>query len=219
MHQFKAAIFDMDGLLLDSEILAFKSFRQTSEKHNLGDLDDLFRQLLGTNHETGQALLRQGLNNDALFEQFSTDWMEQYRKITSEKPVPLKPGVEQLLGHCEQLGLMTAVATSTHTEQATSRLDASGILHFFSYVVGGDQVNRSKPKPDIYQFAAAKLDAEVDDCIAFEDSHNGVLAAISAGMTVVQIPDLVQPNEELLKLGPIVLKSLNEVIDFRFQRA
>lgn len=213
MRQFKAAIFDMDGLLLDSEKLALESFRQISTKHQLGNQDELFRRLLGTNHGAGQVLLRKGLDNDALYEQFSADWVVRYRELIDEKPVPVKKGVENLLKHCKKLGIPTAVATSTQTDLAISRLQASSILHFFVSVIGGDQVERSKPEPDIYQLAAEKLETPVSDCIAFEDSFNGVRAAISAGMTVVQIPDLVQPNEELLKLGPIVLTSLDEVIN------
>lgn len=216
MQHFKAAIFDMDGLLLDSEKLALESFRQISTELKLGNQDELFRQLLGTNHGAGQALLRRGLNNDALYEQFSADWVVRYRELIDEKPVAVKKGVENLLKHSKKLGIATAVATSTQRALAISRLEASSILHHFDAVIGGDQVERSKPEPDIYQLAAEKLETPVSECIAFEDSFNGVRAAISAGMTVVQIPDLVQPNEELLRLGPIVLTSLDDVISYQF---
>ncbi len=216
MQQFKAAIFDMDGLLIDSEVLAFETFRQTAIMHDLGDRDELFRQLLGTNHDTGQALLREGLGDDELYNEFDASWTTLYAAATTEKPVPLKPGVIELLKHCKQLGLFTAVATSTHTEHAVSRLEASGIHRYFHCVVGGDQVTRSKPEPDIYQYAAKRVGTDVNECIAFEDSKNGVRAAIAAGMTVVQIPDLVQPDNELLQLGPIVLSNLHEVITYPF---
>jgi beta-phosphoglucomutase-like phosphatase (HAD superfamily) len=90
------------------------------------------------------------------------------------------------------------------------------LLDYFEIVIGGDQVERGKPDPDIYLKAASALSAAPSKCLALEDSTNGVKAAVAAGMTVVQIPDLVQPNEELLQLGHIVLSSLADVPKYNF---
>ena len=110
-----------------------------------------------------------------------------------------------------------AVATSTRTEWAKVKLSDSGILHYFDKIIGGEQVSNSKPDPEIYLRAASELSSEPSKSLALEDSPNGVKSAVAAGLTVIQISDLVQPDENLLKMGHIVLGSLAEVQDYDFQ--
>ncbi len=217
MHQFKAAFFDMDGLLLDSESLAFDAFLSTCKIFELGDLSDLFFRLVGTNSTLGDVILEQGLKGVSDFKQFNLKWDSEYKKLTEGKPIPLKAGVAELLHHLESIGTPMAVATSTNTESAKSKLEASGVLSYFEFVVGGDEVENSKPVPDAYLKAASKMFLRPEGCLAFEDSANGVRSAVSAGMNVVQIPDLVQPDSELLKLGHVVLGSLADVLRFDFE--
>ncbi len=150
------------------------------------------------------------------FEDFRLAWAKEYQKLTEGRPLPLKKGVEELLGHIEKMGKPMAVATSSDHERARAKLQHSGILHFFDHIVGGDQVRRSKPDPEIYLKAASALMSEPSRCLAFEDSENGVKAALAAGMTVVQIPDLVFPDEKLLALGHIVLGSLADMLEYEF---
>ncbi|MFP6806562.1 MAG: HAD family phosphatase [Pseudomonadales bacterium] len=216
MRDFKAAIFDMDGLMLDSERLALNAFQATCSTLELGDLSWLFKRCVGTNAALGRSILKDGLKGIANHMEFGSIWDDNYRKLIEERPVPLKDGVEQLLRHLQSVGIRTAVATSTKTGRAESKLQASGIIDYFEIIVGGDQVVNGKPEPDIYIKAAAELSQVPGDCIALEDSANGVRSALSAGMTVVQIPDLFQPDEPLLAMGHIVLRSLSDVVDHDF---
>lgn len=218
MQNFIATIFDMDGLLLDSERLALKTFQATCSNFNLGDMTDLFKRCIGANAKLGESILENGLKGIADFREFGREWTEAYHKATEEKAIPLMNGVEQLLKHIEILGIPMAVATSTETDRAQAKLRASGILDYFKIIVGGDQVSKSKPNPDIYLKAASELSSDPHRCLALEDSANGVKAAMAAGMTVVQIPDLIQPDEELLKMGHIVLSSLADVPEYDFKR-
>jgi beta-phosphoglucomutase-like phosphatase (HAD superfamily) len=121
-----------------------------------------------------------------------------------------------LLEHVSSLGIPTAVATSTRTERAREKLLRAGVLDRFHEVVGGDQVAHSKPSPDIYLRVAELLRVRPRGCLALEDSDNGVRAALAAGMTVVQIPDLLSPSADVLELGHIVLTSLAEVAEYPF---
>lgn len=215
MKHFNAVIFDMDGLLLDSETLALSAFEATCARFELGDLSHLFRQLIGTNQTLGRELLREGLAGIMDDEVFSAAWQEAYLKLTA-KPVPLMPGVRAFLQHTTDLAIPMAVATSTATEKAEAKLTNTGIRDYFRFIVGGDQVTQSKPAPDIYLKAASALAVEPHNCLALEDSANGVKAAVAAGMTVVQIPDLVPPDAQLLALGHIVLGSMAEVPEYDF---
>jgi HAD superfamily hydrolase (TIGR01509 family) len=216
MNRFDAVICDMDGLLLDSERIALDTFLETCEQVGLGDETDLFIRLIGTNAQQGRRILREGLEGKTEHEVFDRKWKETYDEVTRSEPIPLKDGVIELLDHVKSLDLPMAVATSTGTDRAEEKLRHSGILAYFSLIVGGDRVVRSKPNPDIYVKAAECLNVDPRKCLALEDSENGVKSALEAGLTVIQIPDLVEPSQDMGQLGHIILDSLKDVPCFKF---
>ena len=216
MHNFKAVIFDMDGLLIDSETLALETFQSTCAQYKLGDMSELFKRLIGTNMALSKSILHSELPAEIILSEFIQVWDNAYLKATSRGPVALMPGVARLLKQLQLQGMPMAVATSSKTQRARQKLSHSGILDYFAFIIGGDQVVQSKPQPDIYLKAAAQLAVAPAACLAFEDSKNGVKAAFAAGMTVVQIPDLVAADDELLALGHIILQRIDDVLDFNF---
>ncbi len=216
MKNFAAVIFDLDGLLLDSERLILETFQATCQELSIPDLSDLFKRCIGANMQVGQAILKAGMEGIIDFEHFNKSWKSRYALILNGDPIPEKQGASDLLNHISSLGLPMVVATSSQTERALLKLEKSNLLHHFKDVVGGDQVERSKPNPDIFLQAANKAGMPATECLAFEDSDNGVRAAVAAGMTVIQVPDLVQPSPELLELGHIVLPSLMDSVDYNF---
>lgn len=156
------------------------------------------------------------LNGLVDFRLFCQMWDKKYERLIKERSIPLKKGALELLNHFRLNNLPMAVATSTATHSAKAILKNSGIFDFFRIVIGGDQVSKSKPSLDIYLKAAAELSSNPKRCLALEDSANGVKAAFAAGMTVVQIPDLVPPDSELMHLGHILLDDLSDVINYNF---
>ncbi|ASJ71210.1 HAD family hydrolase [Granulosicoccus antarcticus] len=208
-----AAIFDMDGLLIDSETIALRTFQMICDQHQLGDQFSLYQQLLGTNDATTLIILSNHLPAAISVEAFMQDWMSLYEEQTLTA-VPLMNGVLELLDYLEASGIPKSVATSTRTELAHSKLSNSGILHRFTHVTCGDQVDNGKPAPDIYLKAAQRLQVDPARCLALEDSPIGVTAALAAGMQVIQIPSLVQPDAETIALGHKILNDLHEVIHY-----
>lgn len=206
---FEAAIFDMDGLLLDTERLSRDAFVECSLHFGLEGAGDFFENLIGLNAKKSNALIETFLGGHVPLQTFETKWIGLYKEYLSGD-IPVKAGVEALLSHFEQIELPCAVATSTRNESAQKYLGRAELLSFFQLIVGGDQVNNGKPSPDIYILAAEKIGVSPEKCIAFEDSENGVRAAVGAGMTVVQVPDLIQPSEDLKLLGHIVAETLLE---------
>ena len=207
-----ATIFDMDGLLIDSERIALGTFQTICDQHGLGDQFSLYLQLLGTNDATTLKILRSTLPAHLSPERFMDTWMTLYVEQT-QVAVPLMNGVLELLDHLDLTSIPKSVATSTRTEHARSKLTNSGILHRFAHVTGGDQVDNGKPAPDIYLKAAQRLQVNPAECLALEDSPNGVKAALAAGMQVIQIPAIVQPDADTIALGHTVLNDLHEVIN------
>ena len=126
----------------------------------------------------------------------------------------VKPGAEELLKFLKQQGYPLAIASSTPTEIVRQELSAAGLLDYFDRIVGGDQVSRSKPNPDIFLRAAELLRTEPSRCIVIEDSFNGIRAAKAAGMRPVMVPDIVQPTDEIRQMAETVCSDLFDVIDY-----
>jgi len=167
---------------------------------------------VGTNEKFHKTRLAEAFSDDINSAQFREDWKGNYAALIADKPIPLLTGVQDLLEWLQASEIICAVATSTAAKTAEQKLEASGIRHFFSTVTGGDQVENSKPSPEIYLKAARSVNANPVNSLALEDSHNGVIAAVAAGMHVVQVPNLVPPSEELLKQKHRVCASLHEVL-------
>ena len=217
MKTFEAIIFDMDGLLLDSERMAYNAFQQTCRQFELGDRNELYMQCIGTNADATKKILSEGLGDDVEFDHFWKICRATYHEAIATKGIPLKEGVTTLLEHISSLNIPAAIATSTQTDIAQTKLQNSGILDYFRIIIGGEQVRKSKPHPDIYLKAVTELAVNASKSLALDDSENGVKSASSAGLTVIQIPDLVQPSAALKQNGHIILDSLQEVVYFDFK--
>lgn len=213
-----AALFDMDGLLLDSERLSLEAYLATIDQYDLGQHDQLphrktFDLLIGANHQVHLKVLDDAFGYYVDSATFQATWEERYLSIVSAGPVPVKPGAHELLRWLDTQGIVCAVATSTNTDAAIRKLTDAGLIGYFRTLTGGDQVTNSKPAPDIYLHAGRSIDADMNRSLGFEDSPNGVRSAVAAGLDVVQVPDLIVPTEELLSLGHRVHDSLLEVRD------
>jgi HAD superfamily hydrolase (TIGR01509 family) len=217
VKQFAGIIFDMDGLLIDSERVALATFQQVCDLLSLGDQSALFLQCVGTNKRRGEEILAAGFAGQVDLHVFTARWDELHDAHTQNNAIPIKAGAVSLLATIRSHGIPMAVATSTETERALHKLRCADIEHYFDHVVGGNQVHRSKPEPDIYLRAAELLAISPASALALEDSENGVLAALAAGMTVVQVPDLVQPSAAFRAKGQHVIRSLNDVANYDFE--
>ena len=213
MTRIIAVIFDMDGLLLDSERMALAAFREACSDFGLGDRTDLFIKSVGLTPAAGEVVIQQGIGGRADHKAFIRCWEEKYHHTTANG-IPLKSGVHSLLAFLAENNIPAGVATSTIHTIALKKLEAAGILDCFQTIVGGDQVQKSKPHPEIYLTASVRLDVKPGNCLALEDSENGVRAAVAAGMQVVQVPDLIPPTDALMRLGHRVMDSLEEVVAF-----
>ena len=199
----EAVVFDLDGLLLDSERVYLEAFNRTRAKLDLTLPADAYLALVGLNLRDLQSRLEVCLPPATSADVFLNAWNREIAALF-QRPVPLKPGVAKLCEHLFGIGTRMAVATSSDAQPAFERIERAGLTRFFSAVVGGDQVKTGKPAPDIYVAAARRLGAAPSRTAAFEDSELGVRAALAAGLTTVQVPDLIQPAEETRRLGHIV---------------
>lgn len=216
MKRFEAIVFDMDGLLLDSERIVLDAFLLVCEHFELGDRTELLKQCIGTNRDYTRARMTEAFGSGVDFNEFQNMWTLKHEEIVGDDAMPLMDGARELLDLIQQLDIPRAVATSTRSAQALDRLEKADLLHYFEFVVGGDQVTNSKPDPEIYLAATQKLGCNPTSCLAFEDSENGVRAALGAGLRVIQVPDLVAPSANVRALGHTILASLQDVPGYNF---
>ncbi|MEO0799367.1 MAG: HAD family phosphatase [Pseudomonadota bacterium] len=200
MSRYAAVIFDMDGLLLDTERVVLRGFEAACDELGCVVGFDVFARMIGRNYRSSRPILEEALAGQVAIETFEAVCRRHVQAIF-EDGVPVKSGVIDLLAHLRKIDMPMAVATSTETARAREKLKKAELLEAFQHVVGGDQVERSKPDPDIYLEAARRLSANPAASVALEDSENGVRAAHAAGMTVIQVPDLIQPSDSLRMLG------------------
>lgn len=206
-----AIVFDMDGTLLDSERIAYETFQQACAQFGMTAQPQLYRRCIGTRGEQTREVLRAAFGPTLALDDFWTRWSDLYRIHAIEQPVPVKTGAIALLSALAAKNIPCAIATSTRRDAALHKLTNAGLLHFFAFVIGGDEVDESKPHPQIYREATRRLTIDPARAWAIEDSDAGVRAAHGAGLQVIQVPDLHPPEEAVAALGHCIVTSLDDV--------
>lgn len=187
---YDAAIFDLDGTLVDTESLMFEAGVIAFDRQGLTLTEGLFASVLGTDGPTGNRILSEALPGVDLAGLTAAWDAEIHRAFAAG--IPAKSGAADLLAQVQQAGVPVAVATSSGRKAAAHKLASSGLARFFEVVVTADDVTQRKPAPDPYLLAARRLGVDPARCIAFEDSAPGTRSALAAGMTVVLVPDMAQ---------------------------
>ncbi|HEX4141330.1 MAG TPA: HAD family phosphatase [Candidatus Methylacidiphilales bacterium] len=210
MSPNSGVIFDMDGLMVDTERIARLAWQQTSHEAGYEMPNDVFSLMIGRSKRDSGELMRQRLGPGFDFERVHTATGILFEKIVARDGLPLKPGIRELLDDLSARKIPLGVATSTRNPVASQRLEQIGLLNCFTVVVTGDQVTRGKPEPDIYLEAVRRLGIDARASYALEDSFAGVRSAHAAGLRVIMVPDLLQPIPEIAALTHAVAKSLHD---------
>lgn len=201
----------MDGLLLDSELVYRRIWQAAGREFGYEISDQMHAQFLGRGRKWAMEYVAEVFGGEFPGAQFSKRLSELEAQYFAENVIEPKPGAVKLVSDLHERNVPLAVATSTKTAAAQQRLGNSGLLEYFRVVIGGDQVSRGKPDPEIFLTTAAKLSVAPEDCLVLEDSESGAEAALAAGMTCFLVPDLKAPSPEMrARLGRI-FNSLLEV--------
>ncbi len=209
----RAALFDMDGLMFDTERLADRVWEQTVPRYGYAFGPDDMALLRGVSYEAGRRALAQRFGPQFPFVQIHAACTAEMRRLLA-RSVPKMPGLDALLAFLRAHGVAMAVASSTNRAQVEEYLDTAGVRGFFGAVLGGDMIERSKPCPDIYLAAARALGVPPEECLVLEDSYNGVRAGAAAGCETVMIPDLAPATDEMRALAACILPGLADVAGY-----
>lgn len=205
-----AILFDMDGLLLDNEQISRASMIEVMREMGYPMTDAIFAELIGVPVDGNRVQLAAHFGAD-----FDYDLMRARQRALNDERYglsrPLRPGAEAIVRLVRELGLPSAVATSSMRQKTISHLTHTGLMPHFDAVVTREDVARGKPHPDLYLAAAAALGVAPAACLALEDSHNGVRAAHAAGVPVIMVPDLLPVTAEMEALALAVADDLDVV--------
>jgi HAD superfamily hydrolase (TIGR01509 family) len=204
-------IFDMDGLMLDTERIYHSTWRTAGAELGYHLSDELLLSTIGRTFPDCYQLLRATLGEHFPLAAFQKLWPVHWHQHVAQYGIPQKPGLVELLDLLDQRGIRKAMATSTTYDEALFTLHAGQIENRFQVIVTGEQVQHGKPAPDIFLEAARRPEVDPRGCLAVEDSEAGVLAAASAGMYTIMVPDTKQPSAEVAVHAKQILPSLYEV--------
>ena len=207
-------IFDMDGLMFDIESIFIKAWDYAGEKIGIGKAGYMTMKTLGMSIQMSKKFWVEEFGNkydEDLLRKYTKEFLQKYY---SENSVPIKQGLYELLEFLKQHNYKLGVASSSPRWEVENHLRDAKIYEYFHSIVCGDMISKSKPEPEIYLKACELLGEIPENCIALEDSKNGLLAAYSAGCKVIMIPDLWQPDEETEKILYAKFNALDNVIEF-----
>lgn len=205
-------IFDMDGTLVDSEVISKRAFEYTLNGLGLEYDDEFLEGFLGGNLKSAKEKLNERYGDNELTELILESKGLVYRRIIKDEGVDLKPGVLELLEFLKEKKYIMAVGTSCNRESAIEKLTNTGIIDYFDYIVAGDDVENGKPSPDIFLKIAEHFNVKPENCMVFEDSRLGIRAAKNAGMMPMLVPDTLNPTNDMLLNAFKILKRIDSAI-------
>ena len=207
-------IFDMDGVIFDTEQFFLDCLRPAAEAVGLKDIDTIAYECIGLTAPETEKRLVSFYGPDAPLEEFRRKTSEIFDARYEAEGFPKKPWIHEILQYLRDEQIPVAVASSTRSDLVRRELEDAGLADFFDIIIGGDMAEKSKPEPDIFLKAAEKLGAKAGDCFVIEDSFNGIRAANAAGMRPLMVPDLLAPDDEIRGLAEKVFPSLKEVQEY-----
>ncbi len=210
----QAFIFDMDGLMLDSERVTNQAWQRAAADFGYDMSDEVARECVGTSPPVAEAIYKQHLGPDFPYHEVRKVKVKYFQEHIQNEGLKLKAGLLELLDLLESCGIRKAVASSTEQPAVNERLAMTGLLPRFDVVVAGNDVSHLKPAPDLFLEAARRLKVDAQQCLVIEDTPYGVVAALGAKMSVILVPDLAPIPDQFGQLTVGVFPSLVEVRQF-----
>ncbi len=206
-------IFDMDGVIFDSERIYIECCMEVAAKYGMTNVEEVSHRCIGTTSVETRRILIEAYGEDFPLDQYWKESTEIFWQVyKKEGHLPVKEGVRELLADISSKKIPIAIGSSTRTDTVRLQLKDAGLLDYFTRIIGGDLVERSKPAPDVFLKAAEALGAEPGQCLVIEDSYNGIRAARAAGIYSVMVPDLLAPNAEMEEKAGEILPSLKDLV-------
>lgn len=214
MQNLKYIIFDMDGVLFDTELLMIQCYEKIAEEYNLPNVRNVCCKCIGVNAIRTQEIFKEHYGDQYPLDEIREKVVTLFRNTVAINGVPVKPYAEDLLCFLKKSNCYLALASSTALDTVIRELKQAGFYDYFDQVIGGDMVKESKPAPDIFLVACEKLGCDPKDTYVIEDSVNGLRAAYAAGTKPLAVPDLIELPSDVHSLCANVFQNLFEALQF-----
>lgn len=211
---YKAVVFDMDGVIFDSERAVMQCWNEVASRHNIPNIEKAILACTGTTMVRTREIMLNLYGADFPYDEYAKESSAIFHSRYDGGRLPMKPGVKELLSFLKEHGKKIALASSTRQQVVTDELRDAGIIGYFDRIICGDMVSRSKPAPDIFLKACEELNVSPSDSYAIEDSYNGIRAAHAGGLHPIMVPDLLPADEEMQSLAETILPSLTSVMEY-----
>ena len=210
----KAVIFDMDGVIFDTEKVYLDIWIEVFEKYGYKMTKELYVNVMGTGRKNVIKTFLENFGDDLPIEKMYEEKDNQLFYIIENQGIPLKEGVKELFSMLKEKDYKIALATSAKKERVEKQIKDKWLKESFDAIVCGDDVEKGKPSPDIFLKAAKKIDVEPENCFVVEDSPAGIKAAFSGGMKGIHVEDLKAADEDILKYCEKNFKNLQEIKEY-----
>lgn len=211
---YEAVVFDMDGVIFDSERAVMNCWLELAQKYDIKDIEKPYFACVGTTMTRTREIMLETYGEDFPYDEYARESSLMYHEKYDGGKLPMKPGVMELLSYLKEKGKKIALASSTRRETVTNQLRWAGIIDYFDVIICGDMVSRSKPAPDIFLKACQELGVSPENTYAIEDSYNGIRAAHAGQLRPIMVPDLLEADDEMRGMAECVCDNLNEVINY-----
>lgn len=211
---YEAVVFDMDGVIFDSERAVMNCWLELAQKYDIKDIEKPYFACVGTTMTRTRKIMLETYGEDFPYDEYARESSLMYHEKYDGGKLPMKPGVMELLSYLKGKGKKIALASSTRRETVTNQLRWAGIIDYFDVIICGDMVAKSKPAPDIFLKACQELGVSPESTYAIEDSYNGIRAAHAGQLRPIMVPDLLEADDEMRGMAECVCDNLNEVIDY-----
>lgn len=211
---YKSVVFDMDGVIFDSERAVMQCWEEVASRHNIPDIEKAILACTGTTMVRTREIMLNLYGADFPYDEYARESSAIFHSRYDGGRLPMKQGVKELLTFLKEHDKKIALASSTRQQVVTDELRDAGIIEYFDRIICGDMVSRSKPAPDIFLKACEELNISPSDSYAIEDSYNGIRAAHAGGLHPIMVPDLLPADEEMQSLAEIVLPNLTSIMEY-----
>lgn len=214
MREIQAIIFDMDGVLIDSERIVTDCWRAVSEEMKIPNIDEAIYGCIGLNRNDTQAFFYNIYGKQFSYDTFAVRVSDMFKDQIQREGLPLKEGVREILSFLKQNNYKIGLASSSRYQSVCGHMERLGLMDYFEIIIGGDMVEHSKPLPDIYLKACEAIGVKPENSMAIEDSPNGIRAAVAANMKAVMVPDMIASTPEIQAMLFREFRNLLEVQDY-----
>ncbi|SCY66161.1 HAD family hydrolase [Alkaliphilus peptidifermentans] len=214
MDKIELVIFDMDGLMFDTETLSKGSWKIVGEKHGFIFSDELFNEVIGLNIKATENVFKQAYGDDFPYVQLKEEKNKIMMEEIKKSGIGIKKGLKECIKYLKGNNILIAIASSSRRATIDFYLESANLLNEFDFIISGQEVANGKPSPEIFLACCEKLNVKKENTLVLEDSINGIKAAYDGNIKVIYIPDLVKIPEEIEKLTHQNLTDLLLVPEF-----